>query len=147
MGGACRPPDSRRRGSLSGVLPPLFCRADLGRVLREGSSTGFLLCKPSSEPPAEPKGLRGPAAIFFISRDTCSDSIAKLFRACFLWGIALLSARYVAKWGIAQMCLCESKYQRGVSHHFGGVLISLRKYHAIWGIAAIVSQYRATWGH
>ena len=28
-------------------------------------------------------GLRGPAAILFISRDTCSDSIAKLFRACF----------------------------------------------------------------
>ena len=25
----------------------------------------------------------GPAAILFISRDTCSDSIAKLFRACF----------------------------------------------------------------
>ena len=28
-------------------------------------------------------GLRGPAAILFISRDTCSDSIAELFRACF----------------------------------------------------------------
>ena len=27
--------------------------------------------------------LRGPATILFISRDTCSDSIAKLFRACF----------------------------------------------------------------
>ena len=27
--------------------------------------------------------LRGPAAILFISRDTFSDSIAKLFRACF----------------------------------------------------------------
>ena len=27
--------------------------------------------------------IRGPAAILFISRDTCSDSIAKIFRACF----------------------------------------------------------------
>ena len=27
--------------------------------------------------------LRGPTAILFISRDTCSDSIAKLFRTCF----------------------------------------------------------------
>ena len=27
--------------------------------------------------------LRGPAAILFILRDACSDSIAKLFRACF----------------------------------------------------------------
>ena len=35
-------------------------------------------------------GLRGPAAILFISRDSCSDSIAKLFRACFFWGIAQL---------------------------------------------------------
>ena len=26
---------------------------------------------------------RGPAAILFTSRDTCSDSIAKVFRACF----------------------------------------------------------------
>ena len=33
----------------------------------------------------EKKGreLRGPAAILFISRDACSDSIAKLVRACF----------------------------------------------------------------
>ena len=31
--------------------------------------------------------LRGPAAILFISRDACSDSIAKLFRACF-YGIS-----------------------------------------------------------
>ena len=30
-----------------------------------------------------PHKLRGPAAILFISRDTFSDSIAKLFRACF----------------------------------------------------------------
>ena len=29
------------------------------------------------------EALRGPAAILFISRDTCSDSIAKLSRACF----------------------------------------------------------------
>ena len=31
--------------------------------------------------------LRGPAAILFISRDTCSDGIAKPFRACF-YGIS-----------------------------------------------------------
>ena len=35
----------------------------------------------------------------------------------------------------------------GVSHHFAGVLTSLKKNRAIWGIAAIVSQYRAIWGH
>ena len=30
-----------------------------------------------------PGHLRGPVAILFVSRDTCGDSIAKLFRACF----------------------------------------------------------------
>ena len=54
-------------------------------------------------------------------------------------------ARYVAKWGIAQMCLFRTKW--GVSHHFGELLTSLKKYRAIWGITAIVSQYRAIWGH
>ena len=33
-----------------------------------------------------------------------------------------LIARYVAKWGIARMRLCETSCQEGVSHHFGGVL-------------------------
>ena len=28
-------------------------------------------------------------------------------------GYRRISARYVAKWGIAQMCLCETKYQGG----------------------------------
>ena len=62
-------------------------------------------------------------------------------------GYRTIIARYVAKRGIAQMCLCKTKYQGGVSHHFGAVLTSLKKYRAIWGIAAIVSQYRAIWGH
>ena len=61
-------------------------------------------------------------------------------------GYRTIIARYVAKWGIAQMCLCETKYQGGVSHHFGGVPTSLKKYRAIRDIAAIVSQYRAIWG-
>ena len=34
-------------------------------------------------------------------------------------GYCTIIARYVAKWGIAQMCLCGTKYQGGVSHHFG----------------------------
>ena len=46
----------------------------------------------SSTPPPIP--LRGPSAIVFIFRDACSDSIAKLFRACFHEGNI---ARYVAK--------------------------------------------------
>ena len=93
------------------------------------------------------RGLRGPTAILFISRNTCCDSIAKLFFVLVFMGYRTIIARYVAKWGIAQMCLCGTKYQGGVSHHFGGVLTSLKKYRAIWGIAAIVSQYRAIWGH
>ena len=34
-------------------------------------------------------------------------------------GYCTIIARYVAKWGIAQMCLCGTKCQGGVSHHFG----------------------------
>ena len=62
-------------------------------------------------------------------------------------GYRTIIARYVAKWGIAHTCLCKIKYARGVLHHSGGMLTSLKKYRAIWGIAAIVSQYRAIWGH
>ena len=65
--------------------------------------------------------LAAQAAILSISRDTCSDSIAKLFGACFC-GYRTIIARYVVKWGIAQMCLCETKCQGGVSHHFGELL-------------------------
>ena len=56
-------------------------------------------------------------------------------------GYRIVIARYVAKWGIAQMRLCETKHPAGVSHHLGGVFTSLKMYRAIWGIAAIVSQY------
>ena len=63
-------------------------------------------------------------------------------------GIAQVSlAGYVAKWGIAQMCLCENKYQGGGLAPFWGSAKSLKSYHTIWVIAAIVSQYSAIWGH
>ena len=62
-------------------------------------------------------------------------------------GYRTIIARCVAKCGIAQMCLCETKYQGGVPHHVWWVLTSFKKYRAIWGIAAIVSQYRAIWGY
>ena len=48
-------------------------------------------------------------------------------------GYRTIIARYVAKWGIARMCLCKVKYQGEVSHHFVGALTSLKKYRAIWG--------------
>ena len=35
--------------------------------------------------------LRGPVAILFISRDTSSDCIAKMFSCLFAWGIAQIS--------------------------------------------------------
>ena len=63
--------------------------------------------------------------MLFISRDTCSDSIAKLFRAS-LYGVWVL-----------HRCACVKLSTRGLSHHFG------ERHRAIWGIAAIVSQYRA----
>ena len=55
--------------------------------------------------------LRGPVAILFISRDTCSDSIAKLFRACFCGGIAQVS---------------RDMLQNGVSHRRPCVKLSAK---------------------
>ena len=53
----------------------------------------------------EGKNLRGPAAILWISRDTCSDSIAKMFCASFLWGLAQLS-RDTLQNGVSHRCAC-----------------------------------------
>ena len=39
---------------------------------------------------------RGPATILFISRDSCTDSIAKVFRVCFFMAYRATIARYVA---------------------------------------------------
>ena len=57
-----------------------------------------------------------------------------LFVLVFL-GYRTSIARYVAKWGIALICLCKTRHQEGVSHPVGGLLGWLRKYRAIGGIA------------
>ena len=69
-----------------------------------------------------------------ISRDTCSDSIAKCFRVCFCGGYRTIIARYVAKWGIAQMCLCETKYQG-------------RRIAPFWGSANLPEKVSRDMGH
>ena len=66
--------------------------------------------------------LRGLAAILSISRDTCII-VAIASQNCFVLvfvGYRKIIARYVAKWGITQMCLCETKYQgRGIAPFWG----------------------------
>ena len=62
-------------------------------------------------------------------------------------GIAQLS-RDMLQNGVSHRCASvKLSTKGGVSHHFRGVLTSLKKYRAICGIAAIVSQCRAIWGH
>ena len=56
--------------------------------------------------------LSTPRLHIFISRDTCSDSIAKPFRACF-YVVSHTYRANVAKWGIAQMCLCQLSTKGG----------------------------------
>ena len=46
--------------------------------------------------------------------------VSQTLPCLFLWYRTII-VRYVAKRGIAQMCLCE------LSHHFGGVRTSLKK--------------------
>ena len=77
---------------------------------------------------------------YFSYRTILVAIVSQNFFALVFMGYRTNIARYVAKWGIARICLCKIKYQGGVSHHFGGVLTSLKKYRAIWGIAAIVTD-------
>ena len=107
-------PLSRSGGPISGLYRAIGI-ANLGGSFgpeKKISSPSSLQTSPQR---LYPHPLRGPVAILFISRDTCSDSIAaKLIRACFCeGGYRTIIARYVAEWGIAQMCLCETKYQGG----------------------------------
>ena len=76
---------------------------------------------------------------YFSYRAILAAIVSQNFFVLVFMGYRTIIARYVAKWGIAQMCLCKLSTK--------GVLTSLKKYRAIWGIAAIVSQYRAIWGH
>ena len=57
--------------------------------------------------------------MLFISRDTCSDTIAKLFRTCF-YRVSHTFRAICCKMGYRTDVLCETKYQWGVSHHVGG---------------------------
>ena len=84
--------------------------------------------------------LRGPAAILFISGNTSSDSIAKMFSCLFLWGIAQISRDTLQNW-VSHGCVCvKSSTKGGYLTILGGVLPSLKKYRTIWGIAAIVQK-------
>ena len=55
--------------------------------------------------------LRGPADTF-ISRDTCSNSIAKVFRACFGGGGGGI-AQYVANGYRTDLCACVKLSAKG----------------------------------
>ena len=65
------------------------------------------------------KQLRGPAAVLFISRNTCSNSIAKLFRAYFYGGIAPLS-RDMLQNRVSHRCACVKLSTKGGIAPFWG---------------------------
>ena len=108
--------------------------------------SGYFICFRDFWPCGSPGTLEAQQR-YFSYRAILVAIVSQNYFALVFVGYRTIIARYVAKWGIAQMCLCKIKYQGGVSHHFGGMLTSLKKYRAICGIAAIVSQYRAIWGH
>ena len=64
---------------------------------------------------------------YFSYRAILAAIVSQNFFVLVFMGYHTIIARYVAKWGIAQMCLCKIKYQGGVSHHFGGMLTSLKR--------------------
>ena len=61
-------------------------------------------------------------------------------------GYRTIIARYVAKRGIARMCLCKIKYLGGYRTILGECSPPLKKSRDV-GITAIALQYRAIWGH
>ena len=69
-------------------------------------------------------GLRGPVGILFISHDTCScdicsDSMAKLFRACFCGVSHNYRAICCKKW-VSHRCACVSLSAKGGIAPFWG---------------------------
>ena len=56
--------------------------------------------------------LRGPVAILFISRDACSDSIAKILRACFCGVSHNYRARGLQN-GVSHRCACVKLSTKG----------------------------------
>ena len=88
----------------------------------------------------------GKCRFYFFGRADFSEVSQFFSFVLVVVGSRTIVARYAAKWGIAQMCLCKIKYQGGVSHHFGRMLTFVKKYRAICGMAAIVSQHIARYG-
>ena len=70
-------------------------------------NTPLLMCFGNGE-------LRGPAEILFISRETCSDSMAKRFRACFCGGGGSHNYRAICcKGGVLHRCTCVKLSTKG----------------------------------
>ena len=57
---------------------------------------------------------------YFSYRAILVAIVSQIFSCLFLVGYRTIIARYVAKGGIAQMCLCETKYPRGGIAPFWG---------------------------
>ena len=127
-------------------IPPNICASQFGRELELARAWKVGTEHQGGKPYPSPKHLEAQQRYFSYRAILVAIVSQNPFVLVFM-GYRTIIARYVAKWGIAQMCLCESEYQGGVSHHSGEALTSLKKYRAILGIAAIVSQYRAIWGH
>ena len=92
------------------ILPPIWVQAlaqrDLGTLWTKMGRAQNLKFQPPSI-----QSLRGPVAILFISRDTRSDSIAKLFRACF-YGVSQL-LRDMLQDGVSHRCACVKLSTKG----------------------------------
>ena len=80
------------------------------KTLASDSATTIARFQPSKM--QKSTALEAQQRYFFISRDTCSDSIAKLSRVCFLWGIAQWS-RDTLQNGVSHGCVCVKLSTKG----------------------------------
>ena len=76
----------------------------------------IFILEPISGPIWFPISGRRPETYFLagrLDRKACSESIAKLYCACFFLEYHSFFLRYFAEWGIAQMCLCDRSSKGG----------------------------------
>ena len=63
--------------------------------------------------------LGGPTTILLSCHVILVAIVVQNYFVLVFMGYRMIIAQHVAKWGIAQIWLCENKYQVGdVSHHF-----------------------------
>ena len=81
------------------------------------------------------QGLYSPCSEAQQWHSSCRTKYRKTFFVLVFMGYRTIIMRYVAKWGIAQLCWCETKCPKGIAWFWGECHPPLQGIAAIWSIA------------